>query len=218
MRKRSDGRKGRRRSYSRRAHILIRNHYDPALDITRDHNGFVHLASNKPLLRDYSVATRFAIANLNSRRGSPPKLSRDSRKPSGRSSEIQTRSSPVENQCGVKSVATNIMPAGTRDDAFRSCRRRETSSWIGTLNGRERTKSPRSHDIWALELPHRRDLLVRSVPRPFLRDPTSDYGQSATNQAADHPCDQRLPRPQMRCVPDRVASVTARLTPRPYPQ
>jgi hypothetical protein len=40
------------RGYSTRGQILIRNRYDPATDIVRDRLGVIHLAGNKPLLRD----------------------------------------------------------------------------------------------------------------------------------------------------------------------
>lgn len=40
------------RQYSSRYQILVRNHYDPAIDIVRDHQGLIELAGNKPRLRD----------------------------------------------------------------------------------------------------------------------------------------------------------------------
>lgn len=39
------------RAYSTREQILIRNRYDPTVDIHRDHLGLIHFAHNKPKLR-----------------------------------------------------------------------------------------------------------------------------------------------------------------------
>jgi hypothetical protein len=59
------------RRYATREQILIRNHYDPATDIVWDGRGVMHLAGNKPRLRD-DIRDYFAERDEDSVDTKPP--------------------------------------------------------------------------------------------------------------------------------------------------